>query len=45
MEPSGRNLDVFSNRSNRSTRFDLVIIGGGPSGLACALEAKRRGLD
>ena len=25
--------------------FDLVIIGGGPIGLACALEAKKKGLD
>jgi thioredoxin reductase (NADPH) len=24
--------------------FDIIIIGGGPIGLACALEAKRRGL-
>ncbi|HED64060.1 MAG TPA: FAD-binding protein [Planctomycetes bacterium] len=24
--------------------FDLVIVGAGPAGLACALEAKRRGL-
>jgi thioredoxin reductase (NADPH) len=34
-----------NTRTKRSTRYDLVIIGGGPSGLACALEAKRRGLD
>lgn len=25
--------------------LDLVIIGGGPIGLACALEAKKKGLD
>ncbi len=25
--------------------FDLVIIGGGPIGLACALEAKKKNLD
>ncbi|WP_438865968.1 FAD-dependent oxidoreductase, partial [Salinimicrobium oceani] len=24
--------------------FDLVIVGGGPIGIACALEAKRKGL-
>jgi thioredoxin reductase (NADPH) len=26
------------------TSFDLVIIGAGPSGLACAIEAKKKGL-
>lgn len=26
-------------------RFDLVIVGAGPSGLACAIEAKRSGLE
>jgi thioredoxin reductase (NADPH) len=26
-------------------RYDLVIIGGGPIGIACALEAKKYGLD
>jgi thioredoxin reductase (NADPH) len=25
--------------------FDIIIIGAGPSGLACAIEAKRRGLS
>src|SRR5215210_6231602 len=25
--------------------FDLIIIGGGPIGLACGLEAKRKGLN
>ncbi|RYY06399.1 MAG: FAD-binding protein, partial [Sphingobacteriaceae bacterium] len=25
--------------------FDLLIIGGGPIGLACALEAKKAGLN
>lgn len=27
------------------TKRDLIIIGGGPIGLACALEAKKAGLD
>ena len=25
--------------------FDLVIVGAGPAGLACAIEAKKRGLE
>ena len=25
--------------------FDIIIVGGGPIGLACALEAKVKGLD
>src|ERR1700743_200714 len=27
-----------------STNYDIIIIGGGPIGIACALEAKRAGL-
>jgi thioredoxin reductase (NADPH) len=27
-----------------TTAFDLIIIGGGPIGMACALEAKQKGL-
>ncbi|WP_339711936.1 YpdA family putative bacillithiol disulfide reductase [uncultured Kriegella sp.] len=27
------------------THFDLVIIGGGPIGIACGLEAKKKGLN
>ncbi|RYZ61927.1 MAG: FAD-binding protein, partial [Chitinophagaceae bacterium] len=27
-----------------SKQYSLIIIGGGPIGLACALEAKKRGL-
>lgn len=27
------------------TRYELIIIGGGPIGLACALEAKKKGLN
>ncbi|MEZ4934496.1 MAG: NAD(P)-binding domain-containing protein [Saprospiraceae bacterium] len=28
-----------------STIYDLIIIGGGPTGLACAIEARKKGLD
>ena len=28
-----------------STNYDLIIIGGGPIGIACALEARKAGLD
>lgn len=29
---------------NEQTIFDVIVIGGGPTGLACAIEAKRAGL-
>lgn len=28
-----------------STHYSLIIIGGGPIGIACALEAKKKGID
>ena len=30
---------------NSEKKFDLVIVGGGPIGIACGLEAKKRGLS
>ena len=30
---------------NKTTHHTIIIIGGGPIGLACALEAKKAGLD
>jgi len=30
---------------NTTTHYTIIIIGGGPIGLACALEAKKAGLD
>ena len=35
---AGNNHFILENNS-----FDLIIIGGGPIGLACALEAKKAG--
>ncbi|MGH9767867.1 MAG: FAD-dependent oxidoreductase, partial [Blastocatellia bacterium] len=26
-----------------TTKFDVIVIGGGPTGLACAIEAQRAG--
>src|SRR5271156_6406881 len=34
-------LEELSER--RSTIFDVLVIGAGPTGLACAIEAKRAG--
>ena len=33
-----------SGEASAQDRLDLVIVGAGPAGIACALEAKRRGL-
>ena len=31
-------------RLHSATRFDVLVVGAGPPGLACAIEAERRGL-
>lgn len=31
-------------KRHSATRFDVVVIGAGPTGLACAIETRRRGL-
>ena len=31
-------------RRHSATRFDVLVVGAGPTGLACAIEAERRGL-
>jgi len=31
--------------TNKKKELDVLIIGGGPIGLACALEAKKKNLD
>jgi thioredoxin reductase (NADPH) len=28
-----------------STQYELIVVGGGPNGLACAIEAQKRGLS
>lgn len=35
----------MSDRSNKSHSFDVLVIGAGPTGLACAIEAQRVGLS
>src|SRR5215211_7043207 len=30
---------------NSTTQYDIIIIGGGPIGLTCALEATKKGID
>jgi len=34
-----------AKRIHRTDQYDVVVIGGGPTGLACAIEAKRAGLS
>jgi thioredoxin reductase (NADPH) len=31
-------------RRHSATRFDVLVIGAGPTGLACAIETSRRGM-
>lgn len=33
------------NRKNADKIYDLLIVGAGPSGLACGIEARKHGLD
>jgi thioredoxin reductase (NADPH) len=33
-----------AERRHAGTRFDVLVVGAGPTGLACAIEAQRRGL-
>ena len=41
-EVAGRRRDATNGHA--ALDYDLVIVGAGPAGLACALEAKRQGL-
>lgn len=37
--------DLLNKLSNKSTIFDVLIIGGGATGTGCALDAQSRGLN
>lgn len=36
---------TINNIKNRKTKFDIIIIGGGASGVGCAVDAASRGFD
>ena len=38
-------MSQASPRSSDPSVFDVLIVGAGPTGLSCAIELKRRGLD
>lgn len=38
-------MSLSSPRSSDASVFDVLIVGAGPTGLSCAIELKRRGLD
>jgi thioredoxin reductase len=40
-----RQVRELPRRSHPPERFDLCVVGAGPAGLACSLEAKRLGLS
>ena len=36
--------ELAAARRHSAVRFDVLVIGAGPTGLACAIEASRRGM-
>ena len=38
-------MKVAFNFDSMITHYDLIIAGGGPIGLACGLEAQKKGLN
>jgi thioredoxin reductase (NADPH) len=44
MSPEIIELETRANERHSGSSFDVVVVGAGPTGLACAIEAQRRGL-
>src|SRR5215813_362287 len=38
-------VDILDHLRNRTGPWDIVVIGGGATGVGCALDAASRGLD
>ena len=43
-DASTRSLHSPPNRRALKEQFDVLVVGAGPTGLACAIEAQRLGL-
>lgn len=44
-QDTNRQNEIENSSHLKSERFDLIIVGSGPIGLACALEAKKAGFS
>jgi thioredoxin reductase (NADPH) len=43
--PLRQSLTFTPQKTTMSTNYDIIIVGGGPIGIACGLEAQRAGLS